>query len=206
MNVIFLGPPGAGKGTIAAHIKESFMLDHLSTGDMLRSEIRNDTELGLMAKKYIDAGELVPDSVIIDMVDKRLKNESGGILFDGFPRTVEQAKALDAIAKIDAVINLDVPLDVIVGRICSRRVCCRCSSVFSTHTHEGDKCDACGADLIVRDDDNEQTVTQRFHVYEKNTAPLIEYYKKKGLLTSINADDSVENICKEISVILEGVK
>jgi len=205
MNVIFLGPPGAGKGTVASCIKETFGLDHLSTGDMLRSEIRGGTELGLMAKKYIDAGNLVPDSVIIDMVDKRLKNESGGVLFDGFPRTVEQAGALDDIAKIDAVINLDVKLDVIIGRICSRRVCGSCSSVYNTHTHEGDKCDACGADLITRADDNEQTVTQRFHVYEKNTAPLIEYYTKKGLLTSINADDSVENICKEISAVLEGV-
>ena len=205
MNVIFLGPPGAGKGTIAGRIKEKFQLYHLSTGDMLRSEIRGGTELGLMAKKYIDAGELVPDTVIIDMVDKRLKSQQGGVLFDGFPRTVEQAKALDAIAKIDAVINLDVRLEVIIERICSRRVCGSCSTVYNTHSHEGDKCDACGGDLIIRADDNEQTVTQRFHVYETSTAPLIDYYTKKGLLTSVNADDSVENVCKKISAILEGV-
>ncbi|MBS6511083.1 MAG: nucleoside monophosphate kinase, partial [Clostridiales bacterium] len=126
MNVILLGPPGAGKGTMAERIKEHFGFDHLSTGDMLRAEMKNGTELGNMAKAYIDEGKLVPDSVIIGMVKNRLENTEGGILFDGFPRTVEQAKALSEIAEIDAVVNLDTTVDVVVGRICSRRLCKEC--------------------------------------------------------------------------------
>ena len=203
MNIIFLGPPGAGKGTIAGAIKDKYQLGHLSTGDMLRAEIKAQTELGSLAKGYIDKGQLVPDDVIIGMVENKLKSQDGGLLFDGFPRTVQQADALGEIADIDAVINLDVPLEVVIKRICSRRICPACSKVFNTNTYGETTCDACGAELITRADDNEETVSERYQVYQKNTQPLIQYYDEKGLLTTIDADDSVENICEQISRILE---
>ena len=203
MNVIFLGPPGAGKGTIAAEIKGKLNLEHLSTGDMLRSEIKQGTEMGKMAKSYIDKGDLVPDQVIIDMVAEKLKNAEGGILFDGFPRTVEQAKALDNIATIDAVINLSTTVDVIIDRICSRKVCKSCGAVYNTHViGEQAECDKCHGELYTRPDDNEETVRNRFEVYEKSTAPLVGYYEEKGIVTTIEANQSVEAVAAECMAAL----
>lgn len=203
MNVIFLGPPGAGKGTIGAKIKERFSLLHLSTGDMLRAEMQEHTELGAMAKGYIDEGKLVPDDVIIGMVEKKLKTAQGGILFDGFPRTVAQAEALDKIATIDQVINLATEVDVVVKRICSRRMCRKCGAVLNTAMLDGkDICPVCDGELYVRDDDNEETVRKRFAVYEEQTAPLIDYYEKKGVVTTLQADAPIDDITDQIASIL----
>lgn len=206
MNLIFLGPPGAGKGTIAAELKKKLPLDHLSTGDMLRSEMKEGTELGKMAKGYIDEGKLVPDQVIIDMVEKRLAASSGNVLFDGFPRTVEQAKALDKIAKIDAVINLAVDADVVVARICSRRICRDCGAVYNANWHSGETCDACGGELYIRDDDNEATARKRFDVYMEQTAPLIEYYDKQGIVHTYDASESTSYVAEEVAAMLESGK
>jgi len=205
MNVIFLGPPGAGKGTVAARLKQRFDLDHLSTGDMLRCEIKGKTELGNMAKSYIDQGKLVPDQVIIDMVANRLKAAEKGVLFDGFPRTVQQAEALDGIAPIHAVINLAAEPEVVVARISSRRICSGCGEVFNTRWHAAGTCDKCGAPLYTRADDTPETARKRYDVYMQETLPLIGYYEGKGVLTTLDADRSTEEVVEEISHILESV-
>lgn len=206
MNVIFLGPPGAGKGSVAAVIKERFSLLHFSTGDILRAEIKAATPLGLAAKSFIDSGKLVPDDVIIGMVEAKLAENKGGILFDGFPRTVAQAEALAKIAKIDAVIELDVPEDVIVARICSRRICSECGAVYNTAYYDKANCEKCGGKLYIRDDDNETTVRERYSVYVKNTAPLSDYYKAKGLLKSICGTDSIEGVADLVTAVLNEAK
>lgn len=204
MNVIFLGPPGSGKGTMAERVAGRMGLVHLSTGDMLREQVKQGTELGKKAQEYMTSGKLVPDEVIIGMIDERLKEDDakGGVLFDGFPRTVGQAEALGKIAKIDSVINLEVPVKVIVDRVVSRRVCPQCGAVYNTHTHTSDTCDKCGAELITRADDNEETVMERFRVYEEQTAPLIVYYGREGIIHDIDATLPIE---EEAELILQAL-
>lgn len=203
MNVIFLGPPGAGKGTVASKVRDDFGFEHLSTGDMLREEMKTGTELGKKAKDYVDAGQLVPDELIIGMVNNRLEQAKAGILFDGFPRTVEQAKALDKIADIGAVVNLDIALNIVVDRICSRRMCRDCGGIHNTHWGDTDRCPKCGGELYIRNDDNEETVTRRYQVYTEQTAPLIDYYSAKNLVHTINADDTVESIEAQVRTVLQ---
>jgi adenylate kinase len=169
---------------------------------MLRAEIKNGTKLGELAKSYIDKGALVPDEVIIDMMVERFKqpDAAGGVLLDGFPRTVKQAEELDKIADIDKCINLVVDAEVIVDRVVSRRVCSACGMIHSTKTHSGSECSSCGGELVTRPDDNEKTVRERFRVYEEQTSPLIEYYSKKGIVTDVDATMPIEEeadfICK----------
>ncbi len=203
MNTIFLGPPGSGKGTMAERIAKFFNIAHVSTGDMLREEIKKETKLGALAKSYIDKGALVPDSVIIDMIKERLQkaDASKGVLFDGFPRTVAQALALDEIAKIDVCVNLECDINVIVKRISTRLVCDKCGAVYSSLTHEGTKCDVCPGNLYTRPDDNEETVRERFKVYELNTAPLIDYYSAK--IVNVDATMPIE---EEATFIKEALK
>lgn len=202
MNVIFLGPPGSGKGTMAERVAGRCGLAHISTGDMLRAEIKNGTALGKSAKSYIDKGALVPDDVIIGMMEERFKQDDakGGVLLDGFPRTVAQAEALDKIIKIDDVINLVVDVEIIVDRVVCRRVCKDCGAIHSTKTCDGIVCESCGGALITRADDNEQTVRERFRVYEEQTSPLIGYYEAKGIVTDVDATLPIEEeaalICK----------
>ena len=205
MNVIFLGPPGSGKGTMAVRVGKEMNLAHISTGDMLRAEMKAGSELGKLAKSYIDKGALVPDQVIIDMMGERMKADDakGGVLLDGFPRTVAQAEALDAIASIDAVINLEVDVQVIVDRVLARRVCEECGEVHSTKTHSGAQCGKCGGSLITRADDNEETVRERFRVYEEQTAPLIEFYSKRGLVENVDGTMPIE---EEAAYIVEVLK
>jgi len=201
MNVIFLGPPGSGKGTMAERVAKRCGLAHISTGDMLRAEIKQGTDLGRLAKSFIDKGALVPDDVIIDMMKERFKQDDakGGVLLDGFPRTVAQAEALDKIVEIDDVINLVVEVEVIVERVVCRRVCSSCGAIHSTKTLKGAVCESCGGELITRADDNEETVRERFRVYEDQTAPLIDFYKAKGIVTDVDAtmpiDEEAEVIC-----------
>ena len=200
MKLIFLGPPGAGKGTQAKRIAERYRIAHISTGDMLRSEIRNATELGAAAKAYLDRGELVPDSVIIDMVKDRIHREDckNGFLLDGFPRTVVQAEALQGFTDIDFAVNIDVPFDRLVARISGRRMCPDCGAAYHVSTHQASICQKCGATLYQRDDDKEETVANRLNVYKEKTAPLIAYYESKGKLFTVNGDADIDTVTEEI--------
>lgn len=195
MNLIFLGPPGAGKGTHAVRLAQQLGIPQISTGDMLRQHAREKSQLGLEAKKYMDAGELVPDDVIIGMVKVRLQEADceNGYIFDGFPRTVEQAEALDEIAKIDAVINLLVSDEVIIDRLSGRRVCPDCNGTYHVRYLENDKiCPACGGKLVQRKDDLAETVLNRLSVYRRQTEPLAAYYEQKGLLKNADGGGGVE--------------
>ncbi len=195
MNIIFLGPPGAGKGTQAQMICDALKIPQISTGDILRRAMKDGTETGLKAKSYIDAGKLVPDGVIIDIVKERLAMEDcrGGYILDGFPRTVPQAEALDGFAVIDSVIELDVADQVLVDRLSGRRVCLKCGATYHVSMLEGKTtCDKCGEELIQRDDDKAETVLNRLKVYHEQTAPLTGYYEKKGLLHRVAGDQGIE--------------
>jgi adenylate kinase len=201
MNVIFLGPPGAGKGTQAQKICAALNIPQISTGDILRRAMKEGTETGNRAKSYIDAGQLVPDDVIIDIVKERLAMDDcrGGYILDGFPRTVPQAEALDTFATIDSVIELDVEDQVLVDRLSGRRVCVKCGATYHLSMLGGKTtCDKCGEELIQRADDKAETVLNRLQVYHAQTAPLIGYYEKKGLLKKIDGAQGLENTCSAI--------
>ncbi len=188
MNLIFLGPPGAGKGTHAGMLREEIGIPQISTGDMLRQNIREGTELGLKAKRFIDAGELVPDEVVIGMVKERLSQPDceKGYVLDGFPRTVPQAEALSRFADIDKVLDLVVSEDIILGHLTGRRVCADCRGTFHTRRLKDDKvCPDCGGRLIQREDDKPETVMNRLAVYHRQTEPLIVYYRAQGLLVEV---------------------
>ena len=192
MNIVLLGAPGAGKGTQAAKLVEEFATPHISTGDMLRAAVKAGTPLGKKAKSYMDAGELVPDDVIIGLVTERLQDADTetGFFLDGFPRTSAQAVALDAeLSKLgrplDAALLVDVDPEVIVKRLTSRRMCRDCNYIG---TAADETCPKCGGEMYQRDDDNEATVRNRLDVYEKSTAPLIDYYRGCDLLVSIDGD------------------
>lgn len=192
MNIVLLGAPGAGKGTQAAKLIDEYGLTHISTGDMLRAAVKEGTELGLQAKKFMDAGDLVPDDVIIGLVTERLgqPDTANGFILDGFPRTTAQAVALDAeLGKLerplDAALLIDVEPEVIVGRLCSRRMCRECGYIGSVADAV---CPVCGGEMYQRDDDNEATVRNRLDVYETSTSPLIDYYRGSELLVTIDGD------------------
>jgi len=188
VNLIFLGPPGAGKGTHAGMLREEIGIPQISTGDMLRQNIREGTELGLKAKRFIDAGELVPDEVVIGMVKERLSQPDceKGYVLDGFPRTVPQAEALSRFADIDKVLDLVVSEDIILGHLTGRRVCADCRGTFHTRRLKDDKvCPDCGGRLIQREDDKPETVMNRLAVYHRQTEPLIVYYRAQGLLVDV---------------------
>ena len=196
MNIIFLGPPGAGKGTQAQKICAALNIPQISTGDILRRAMKDGTETGLKAKSYIEAGKLVPDEVIIDIVKERLAMDDcrNGYILDGFPRTVPQAEALDTIAKIDHVIELAVDDQVLVERLSGRRVCVKCGATYHLSMLGGKtNCAVCGEELIQRKDDSAETVLALLEVYHALTAPLIGYYEQKGLLKKIDGAQGLEN-------------
>ena len=203
MKMIFLGPPGAGKGTQAARIAKRYGIAHISTGDMLRAEMREGTELGKAAKGYIDRGELVPDDVILGMVQNRIQADDcrNGFLFDGFPRTLAQAEALGRLCGVDAVINIDVPDEKLIERIGGRRMCPECGAAYHVSTHASDTC-ACGGRLYQRDDDREDTVRNRLVVYERSTRPLIDYYRQKGILSTVDGDAGMDVVTSLILSVL----
>lgn len=206
MNIVFLGPPGAGKGTQAQVICQKLGIPQISTGDMLRSAIANKTETGLKAKTYMDEGKLVPDSVVIDIVKERLTQSDcqKGYILDGFPRTVAQAEALSGFAKLDAVIDLDVADDVLVKRLSGRRVCSACGAPYHVDSLSGEtKCVKCGGELVQRDDDKPETVLNRLKVYHTQTAPLIDFYRGKGLLKSVPGAADLATISAAILRALE---
>lgn len=216
MKIVFMGPPGAGKGTQAEKIIETYQIPHISTGDMFRKAIKDQTELGMEAKRYMDQGALVPDHVTIGIVKDRLSESDckSGFLLDGFPRTVDQAKALDEIltsldSKIDYVINIDVDLNILKERLTGRRICRSCGAtyhkIFNPSIVEG-VCDKCGGELYQRKDDNEETVGNRLDVYVNQTKPLLDYYSLAGNLVNINGQQSIELVFEEIQKVLGGNK
>ena len=209
MNIFFLGPPGAGKGTQAQIVCQRLGIPQVSTGDMLRAAIAAGTEMGRKAKEYMDQGQLVPDEVVIGIVKDRLADPDcqKGYILDGFPRTVEQAKALSTFAKIDVAINLDVPDDVLVKRLSGRRVCPLCGAPYHVDRLNGETvCRADGTPLIQRDDDKAETVLNRLAVYHQKTAPLIDHYREAGLLKNIGGGLSLEEISEEIFRTLEAIQ
>ena len=214
MKLIIMGPPGAGKGTQAALIKEEFKLAHISTGDMFRAAIKNSTPLGLEAKKFIDQGNLVPDSVTIGLVKERLQEADckEGFMLDGFPRTIAQAEALDEILKelnmkLDAVLNIAVDSEVLVDRIVGRRVCKQCGAGYHVTNLKPKKegiCDVCGSELTQRKDDTKETVVTRLEVYTNQTKPLLDYYNKQDLVKEVNGLGDIDVIFGEIKKVLGG--
>ena len=210
--LILFGPPGAGKGTFSGQIKKVLSdIIHISTGDIFRENLKNETPLGLKAKSYMDKGELVPDDVTIDMVRDRLTREdvnTNGFILDGFPRTLSQAKALTNITKVDQLLLLEVPRDLIMKRILGRYSCANCNKLYNKYTLppkvEG-KCDACGSEIKFeqRSDDNEETLKNRLDAYEKNAKPIIKYYKKMKILKKVNAENTLKFTEKDIKKILE---
>jgi adenylate kinase len=215
MDIILLGPPGAGKGTQAAELVEQTGLVHVSTGDLFRAALRDGTELGQQAKSYMDKGELVPDQVVIGMVMERIDQPDcqQGVMFDGFPRTLEQARALDEALhqrnrRIDAVLYMSVPEDVLLKRIAGRRTCKNCGAVFNIYyfapKQEG-ICDSCGSDqLYQRSDDTLETAQNRLDVYFRQTMPLIDYYRERNTLREVNGNREVESVTHDMMELLNG--
>ena len=205
MKMIFLGPPGAGKGTQAERICDLHKMAHISTGDMLRAQIRSGSELGKAAQGYMDRGELVPDELLIDMVKVRITEPDckNGYLLDGFPRTIAQADALATFEDIDMVVNIDVPFERLVDRISGRRMCPDCGAAYHISSYAEPTCAKCGGTLYQRDDDKAETVLNRLKVYQEKTQPLIDYYEEKGKLKNVNGDQAIEAVLAEISKLME---
>lgn len=202
--IILLGPPGAGKGTQAKLLAAKNGLLHLSTGDILRDEVARDTELGKLAKGYMNRGDLVPDTLIIDMIKGRL-DEDGGFILDGFPRTVTQAEALEKIISIDVAIYIALSREEVIRRLSSRRVCRDCGKIYNllynSPKNEG-VCDACGGELFQRDDDKREVIENRYDVYTGATAPLINFYKERSLLKNVDGSQPSELVSDQILVAL----
>lgn len=204
-NIILLGAPGAGKGTQAAMIAEEFKVPHISTGDILRRNMKEGTPLGLKAKAFVESGGLVPDEVVIGLVEDRLSQEDckNGYILDGFPRTIAQAEALDKVARIDLAVNIDVPFETIIDRLGGRRVCV-CGETYHVSMLNGETtCKRCGKELFIRDDDKPETVKNRLKVYSDQTQPLIDYYRSQNKVVDIKANGTKEEIFADIKKVLE---
>lgn len=214
MNILIMGGPGAGKGTMSARIVDQFQVNHISTGDIFRSEISGGTDLGLKAKAYMDQGLLVPDTITNRMVKhylEQLKDPKNGFLLDGYPRTIDQAKAFDELSKgtdleIDIVIAMEIPFDVLAGRITGRRLCKECGEIYHIASHpslrEG-TCDKCGGSLYQRKDDTIESLQTRLKEYTNQTEPVLKFYKEKGIVTYINANQSMDDVWQDVKKALE---
>lgn len=213
MNIILMGLPGAGKGTQAVKIVEEFNIPHISTGDMFRNSLKEGTAMGLKVKQYMDKGLLIPDEIVVGLVEERLSNDdtANGFLLDGFPRTVAQAVALDELLaelnrNLDHVINIDVEKNSLIARLTGRRICRDCSAsyhmIYKPPTVEG-VCDKCGGELYQRDDDTEETVTTRLEVNIKQTEPLLSYYEAKGVLRNADGNQEIDEVYADIRSILK---
>jgi adenylate kinase len=216
LRLVLLGPPGAGKGTQAANIVEAYHVPHISTGDIFRKNLKENTALGLKAKEYMDKGLLVPDELVVELVQDRLTQEDckTGFMLDGFPRTVVQAEALDDVLAsmnmgLSAVLNIEVDQDLLLQRITGRRICRSCGATYHVHFNPSKQegvCDLCGGALYQRDDDVEATVAKRLEVYNEQTQPLIEFYKKTGVLKDINGQQNIDSVFEDIKKALEGAQ
>jgi adenylate kinase len=216
VRIILLGPPGAGKGTQASRIAEAYAIPHISTGDILRGNVRAETELGMEAKTYMDAGDLVPDQLVMRMVGDRLREPDAakGFLFDGFPRTVPQARALEHLlveqeAPLDAVLRLAVPNADVIARLTGRRTCSGCGRIFHLvfdPPSEETRCDACGGELVQRDDDTEEVVRNRLEVYAAQTEPLEHFYWERGLLRDVEATGAPDEVFASATAILDTLR
>jgi len=212
MRLILLGEPGAGKGTYSAELIKQHVIPQISTGDMLRAAVKANTPLGQEAQQYMNKGALVPDSVVIGLICERLKqtDTKGGFILDGFPRTVAQAESLEGLLKgmdikIDAVVKLEVSRDILINRLSGRRVCSKCAATFNVNTMPSKKdgvCDQCGSELIQRKDDQPATIENRLSVYSKDTAPLIDFYEKKGVLKRVSCMGTVPEVMARIATAL----
>jgi len=211
MRIVLIGPPGAGKGTQAAVLTKELGVPRISTGDILRRAVKDGTPVGLLAKEFMDAGSLVPDEVIIEIVKERLsmKDCEAGYIFDGMPRTVAQAQSLDAQGVlIDVALLIQISDEEIMSRLGGRRACPHCDRIFHIEMHPPEKegvCDSCGTELIIRDDDNTDTIRKRLHTYHRETAPLKKYYKEQGKLKILNGKGPVLKITEKVFMVL-GIK
>lgn len=209
MNIIFLGAPGAGKGTQAEKVADALSIPTVSTGNIIREALSNGTEMGIKAKTYIEAGKLVPDDVVIGIIQERLAKDDckAGFILDGFPRTIPQAEALEDMGvKIDKVVDIEVPDDAIKERMSGRRVCPKCGSTYHLVTKKPQKegiCDRCGAELVQRKDDAPETVADRLSVYHEQTEPLKDFYNKRGTLAVVDGVGSVSEIAERVKTALE---
>jgi len=212
MNVILLGSPGVGKGTLAQRIELKFSLPQISTGDMFRTEITNGSDLGKQAKEFMDKGELVPDQITLDMLKERITKDDckKGFILDGFPRTIPQAEALDnEKIKIDFVIELTASEAIIIQRLTGRRTCSKCKAIFHVANNPPQKegiCDKCGGELIQRADEKPDVIGERLIEYERKTAPLVKFYKNKGILHEVNTEQPIEDFVEEGIEVLEGIE
>ncbi len=212
MRLVLLGAPGAGKGTQAKILVEKYGIPQISTGDLLRAAVAAGTALGKEAKSYMDKGELVPDSVVLGMVEERLKQDDckKGYILDGFPRNTQQAEALDKMLSslnmsLTAALSVDVPFEDLMKRLTGRRTCKACGQMYNVYFNPPKKegiCDKCGGELFQRDDDKEETIKKRLEVYNAQTAPLIDYYAKKGILKSVSGTGSIDDIFKKVCEVL----
>ena len=212
MKLLIMGRPGAGKGTQAANIKEYYGIPHISTGDMFRAAIKNQTKLGLLAKEYMDKGLLVPDEITIGIVQERLLESDckKGFLLDGFPRTIAQAESLESFLKensiaLDAVLDVDVPVEILVKRIVGRRVCKKCGATFHIEFNAPKNdgiCDVCGTPLVQRNDDCLETVNKRLNEYDTKTAPLLKFYQDRNLIKTVNGNQALDKVFEDIKAEL----
>ncbi|RLE82543.1 MAG: adenylate kinase [Thermoprotei archaeon] len=207
MKIVMLGPPGIGKGSYAKELSKRLNIPHISTGDIFREEIKKNTDLGKRVRSYVEKGELVPDDIVVEVVRRRLSESdcAKGFILDGYPRTLRQAEELDKITKIDLVFNFVAPLEVIIDRVSGRRICRKCGAIYHIKYKPPRKegvCDICGGELYQREDDKPEIVRNRLKIYEEQFRPIVQYYKNKGILVTVNAARTIDEVVKEcVSII-----